>query len=379
MFNRLSVLDALKSVKELLKLVPHTNENGVGVFVGGGISELVYPPKRIARPAYHCGKRFQLDPLLEMLVETRPALGVVVIDGQTAVIARARGADGDEIQVLKKLTVHNHGRCRRGGQSALRFDRIRDQREDSFVVKVAEEMNGLFGPGSGDEDGDEDGGGGGIAGLLVAGPSRVKHQLAESTALAKPLAAKLITKVDVAESGRGGVVEALHRSTDAIAAFLDAPSCNLLRSFFDRIDAFDDKVLYGPGLCLEALECHAIDTLIVHRKVAESTPYVADQPAGAAAAEPTEQTLAEYLRGPAGPSASGAKVVWIEPLSEDSARLAAFGGIGAITRWPFDVQLPMADSDGEGTVDCAADEPAQVLATSTLRAEAASWTPMGAC
>lgn len=183
MFNRLSVLDALRSVKELLKKVPAKVPNGVALFVGGGMAELVFPPQPLKRPVYQCGKGFELAPLQSMLKDDQPTFGVVVIDGQSAVFATSKGVHGEGVKVLKTITTHNRGRCRRGGQSALRFDRIRDQVEAAFVGEAAEVASSLF---LGEE----------VIGLLLAGPANLKHLLGDSSSLAKQLKAKVVARGD---------------------------------------------------------------------------------------------------------------------------------------------------------------------------------------
>uniref|UniRef100_A0A7S2B034 Eukaryotic peptide chain release factor subunit 1 n=1 Tax=Florenciella parvula TaxID=236787 RepID=A0A7S2B034_9STRA len=343
-FNRLSVLDGLRSIKELLKRVPNNKtDNGVALFVGGGLAELVFPPQPLKRPLYQCGKGFELEPLLAMLADDESAIGVVVIDGQSAVFARASGPHGEGVKVLKTITTHNRGRCRRGGQSALRFDRIRDQVEAAFVCEAAEVASSLFGDGG---DANEE-----VAGLILAGPANLKNLLGDSSALAKPLRSKVVARVETAQGGRTAIAEALRRGAKHLTAYLHAPESAILADFFSKLEQDDtSKLTYGIKETLAALEAHAVKKLLVSRTMAESTPLascrhglsgmasgVATQENGASRAAAQAATLAEFLLGPDGVAKSGAELVWIDVLTEDGVRFAeGFGGLGGYLHWPFE-------------------------------------------
>lgn len=428
-------MDALRSVKELLKRVPTKTDNGVAIFVGGGVSELVFPPQPLKRPLYKCGKGFELGPLLTMLKDQDPTtIGVVLIDGQSCVFATARGGllhhdaeaeEPAEVKVLHTLTTHNRGRCRRGGQSALRFDRIRDQVEHAFVTEAAEIASRLFlvrATGGDEEYGNQNsdghsgnssnaaGAGSGegteVLGLLLAGPANVKHLLAESVALAQPLAAKLIACVDTSQGGRAAIPEALRKSADCIRNILYAPESAVLDDFFGRLERDDtQRMTYGVRETLAALEAHAVKTVIASRDVAEATPYpyhagtsAQDGEGGTACAAAEEEesvSLAEFLQGPDGVAKSNAELVWIHVRSEDGVRFAeGFGGLGAFLHWEFEVIYD--DEPGANEAELFAEEavttthqasadtshtkdvPSSTVTKSTnakLRANAPVWSP----
>jgi len=395
-FNRLSVLDGLRSVKELLKACPKRLPNGVAMFVGGGMSELVFPPQPLKRPMYHCGKGFELEPLLAMLDDEQPTFAVVVIDGQSAVFATARGPEGEAVKVLKTVTTHNRGRCRRGGQSALRFDRIRDQVEAAFVREVAEVSNALF-------PSDE------VAGVLLAGPANMKHLLAESSALAKPLQSKVVATVETSQGGRTAVSEALRRGAEALSAFLHAPEQSVLVEFFSKLQQDDtSRVVYGIKETLAALEAHAVKKLLVSRSMAEGTTYAPGEGTGSRAKGVAHRgaaehegsatcartaTLATHLQDSA--AKCGAELVWINVKTEEGVRFTdGFGGLAAFCHWPFEYDDDEEEEEEQeeaeeksGYAGGAASPPAQVDVqkpagvsvpkATTLRADAPSWRPLG--
>jgi len=313
-------------VKELLKKVPAKVPNGVALFVGGGMAELVFPPQPLKRPVYQCGKGFELAPLQSMLKDDQPTFGVVVIDGQSAVFATSKGVHGEGVKVLKTITTHNRGRCRRGGQSALRFDRIRDQVEAAFVGEAAEVASSLF---LGEE----------VVGLLLAGPANLKHLLGDSSSLAKQLKAKVVAKVETGQGGRAAIPEALRRGAEPLASFLHAPENLILVDFFEKLQLDDTaKLSYGRKETLAALEAHAVKKLLVSRSMAESTLYTClGRESAGGAAEHASLTLADYLLGPNGVAQSGAELVWITAMTEEGVRFTdGFGGLAAYLHWPFE-------------------------------------------
>jgi peptide chain release factor subunit 1 len=51
---------------------------------------------------------------------------------------------GTEKKILRKLSSSTKGRSRHGGQSAQRFERIRDHSEHEYVKKICQAMEDSF-------------------------------------------------------------------------------------------------------------------------------------------------------------------------------------------------------------------------------------------
>ncbi len=94
---------------------------------------------------------------------------------------------GNTREILHKVLVDLPKKHGRGGQSALRFARLREEKRHNYVRKVAELAVQFF---IADNRCN-------VAGLVLAGSADFKTELAQSDLFDQRLAAKIIKTVDV--------------------------------------------------------------------------------------------------------------------------------------------------------------------------------------
>ena len=101
---------------------------------------------------------------------------------------------GNTREVIHKFTVDLPKKHGRGGQSALRFSRLRDEKRHNYVRKVAELAVQHFI--SNDKVN--------VTGLVLAGSADFKTELSQSDMFDQRLVAKVIKVVDVSYGGENG-------------------------------------------------------------------------------------------------------------------------------------------------------------------------------
>ena len=144
--TRKNVLSALERVMQHLRLYKQTPPNGLIIF-SGNISEdegnpkielfTLNPPEPISVRIYRCDQQFVLDPLLEM-IEDKRVFGLIIVERGEASIGLLRGK---KVELLKHLTSRVPGKFRAGGQSSVRFARLREIAADDFKDTVGETSN----------------------------------------------------------------------------------------------------------------------------------------------------------------------------------------------------------------------------------------------
>ena len=117
--------------------------------------------------------------------------GFIVMDGNGALFGTLQGNTRD---VLHKFTVDLPKKHGRGGQSALRFARLRMEKRHNYVRKVAETAVTLF------LTNDK----ANVSGLILAGSADFKTELSQSDMFDQRLQAKIIKLVDVSYGGENG-------------------------------------------------------------------------------------------------------------------------------------------------------------------------------
>ncbi len=144
-----SVIIALERMIRAMKAMDKLPENGLAIF-SGNISDrdnvdnyqvfVIEPPEPLGLKLYRCEQKFLVEPLEEMDAnETTYAL--VAIDKSEATIGLLVGST---IKVLRNMNSTVPGKFKTGGQSAQRFERIREGAAIEFYKRVADFMIAEF-------------------------------------------------------------------------------------------------------------------------------------------------------------------------------------------------------------------------------------------
>lgn len=250
--NVLAALDKAMSESRNYKVTPN---NGLAIF-SGNISQVegqmdlrvwgLEPPEPIAIRMYRCEQTFILDPLIDML-EAKYVYGLITIDEHEAVIGVLKGKS---IKVLKEMTSLVPGKFRAGGQSAPRFQRVRQEMVKDWFKTVAQVCIDLF---SKYEH---------IKGILLGGPGFAKETFDKDGYL-KTLAGKVITTQDLSHSGEVSLEELVSKSEDALQNEEILAEKKLVTSFLTELGKDSGLAVYGKGEVLNALNNGVVDTLLL--------------------------------------------------------------------------------------------------------------------
>ncbi|EEF49287.1 eukaryotic peptide chain release factor subunit, putative [Ricinus communis] len=147
--NRQSVLAAITSAQQRLKLYNKVPPNGLVLYTGTVVTEdgkekkvtIDFEPfKPINASLYLCDNKFHTEALNELL-ESDDKFGFIVMDGNGTLFGTL---SGNTREVLHKFTVDLPKKHGRGGQSALRFARLRMEKRHNYVRKTAELATQFF-------------------------------------------------------------------------------------------------------------------------------------------------------------------------------------------------------------------------------------------
>merc|ERR1712142_1171234 len=248
--NRLSVLSAITSVQQRLKLYNKVPPNGLVIYYGKEkkVNIDFEPFKPINTSLYLCDNKFHTEALTALL-EDDNKFGFIVIDGSGALFGTLQG---NTREVLHKFTVDLPKKHGRGGQSALRFARLRMEKRHNYVRKVAEMAAQLF------ITNDKPN----CSGLILAGSADFKTELSQSDMFDQRLQAKIIKLVDVSYGGENGFNQAIELAAECLANVKFIQEKKLIGRYFDEISQDTGKYCFGVEDTLRALEMGAVETLI---------------------------------------------------------------------------------------------------------------------
>jgi len=256
--NRLSVLSAITSTQQRLKLYNKVPTNGLVIYCGTIITDdgkekkvnIDFEPfKPINTSLYLCDNKFHTEALNELL-ESDDKFGFIIMDGNGALYGTL---SGNTREILHKFIVDLPKKHGRGGQSALRFARLRLEKRHNYLRKAAEVAGQLF------LTNDKVN----VSGLVLAGLADFKNELATTDMLDQRLAVKIIKIVDVSYGGENGFNQAIELCAEALANVKFIQEKKLISKFFEEIAQDTGKYCYGVNDTLYALDMGAVETLVV--------------------------------------------------------------------------------------------------------------------
>jgi peptide chain release factor subunit 1 len=259
--TRKNVQEAIERTQQRLKLFKEPPKNGLVIFCGaiphgGPGSEkmetyVLEPPEPINVYFYRCDARFHIEPLLDMVRE-RDAYGVLVIDSAEAVVAVVRG---QRMDVLQEFTSGIPGKHRAGGQSARRFERIREQAMNDYFRRIAAHAYELLSKEQG------------LKGLIVGGPGPTKHDFVEGDYLNYMLKEKILATVDTSYTSQQGVEEIIAKSQDVMKGVRYLEEKQMVQKFLYEIGHETGLGVYGETQVRKYLNAGVVDLLIVSEKM----------------------------------------------------------------------------------------------------------------
>jgi peptide chain release factor subunit 1 len=354
--TRTHVVDSLSKVTQRLKMYKKTPERGLVMFCGalppegGGPlgSEVVTiyeidPPKDLKTFLYRCDDHFHVDILKDMLKDDN-LIGFLAIDSKDAGWGLLHG---DKIEVLKETGSGVAGKHRQGGQSAKRFQKLREMELTYFFNRVAAITKEYFidiYP---------------IKGLIISGPGPTKEEFINNNYLDYRLQDMILDTIDASYSGSEGIREAFAKSAEILSDYRMVEEKKMVEDLFRHINTNSGLGSYGMKEVISYLKNNVADKLVItddtnlHRveatckrckniqEVIVERPQVIPKKTEflnspcpnckSTDSEVIEQDIVDYLSLIA--TKTGTTIEVVSGKAEHGAMLSSIGKIGAVLRY----------------------------------------------
>jgi peptide chain release factor subunit 1 len=255
--TRKNVQDAITKVMQRLKLFKEIPKTGLVIFSGaipqnGPGSErmetyVVTPPKPVHVYLYRCDPKFHTEYLEEQLREEE-SYGILLIDSSASTIATL---EGDHLQIVREETSGIPGKHRAGGQSARRFERLREANLATYFKRVGAHANDIY-----------------LAipnlkGLIIGGPGFTKYDFQKGDFLNYMLKQKILDTVDTAYTSEQGVEEVMDRAPEILKRVRYVEERKIVQDFLYHIGHDTGLSTYGQEDVKKALESGIVQTLLL--------------------------------------------------------------------------------------------------------------------
>lgn len=352
--TRNHVQDALTRTMQRLKLYKEPPKNGIVIFAGAiagdgppgsepiEVYEII-PHEAVQTYLYRCDDHFHLEHLREMIREKK-AIGILSIDASESGIGIV---SGDRVDVIKVLTSGVAGKHRAGGQSARRFERLREMELTGYYHRIADHAKKIFLDDYA------------VQGVIIGGPGPTKSNFLKEEYLDYRLQNNVLAVLDTGYSGEEGVRETLERSADILQGVRLMEEKRLVQNFLREVNKSQGLAIYGLKDVEDALLKAAADTVLVvddigmtrlrvickhcgkdEIKIVGRDTYMEEKQKIIGAVCPhcgspdrvlEEKDIIEYFADLG--TDSSAKVEVISSKTEEGRMLKSFSGIAAILRY----------------------------------------------
>jgi len=255
--TRKNVQDAIVRVIQRLKLFKTVPENGLVIFCGaiphgGPGSErletyVVIPPEPIYIYLYRCDAKFHLEYLMDILKE-KETYGIMLVDSSEATFATLKGR---RLEIVQEITSGIPGKHRAGGQSARRFERVREAQVLEFFKRIGRHADEIF---LTFPD---------LKGVILGGPGPTKYDFEKGGHLDYRLKEKTIAVIDTAYTGEQGVKEIVDKAPEIIKNVRYIQERKVVQSFLYEIGHDTGLATYGEREVRMALQSGIVDTLLL--------------------------------------------------------------------------------------------------------------------
>lgn len=257
--TRKNVQEAIVKVQQRLKLFKNPGENGLVIFCGaipqeggGPGSErmetyVIIPPEPIRIYLYRCDSRFHTEHLQEQLRE-KETYGILLIDSSEATIATLQGK---RLEIVREMTSGVAGKTRAGGQSARRYERLRDMQLNEYFTRVGKHANEIFLPIET------------LKGLILAGPGPTKYDFEKGEYLNYQLKNKIIDTIDTAYVEEQGVKEVVEKAPEIMRKVRYIEEKQIMQQFLYEVGHDTGMITYGEAEVRRTLEAGAVRTLLI--------------------------------------------------------------------------------------------------------------------
>jgi peptide chain release factor subunit 1 len=257
--TRKNVLDAIVKVQQKLKLFKNPGEKGLVIFAGALPQEgggpgtermeafVIIPPEPIKIFLYRCDSRFHTEHLQEMLRE-KETYGILLVDANNATIATLQGK---KLNIIQQMHSGVTGKTRAGGQSARRYERLRDSQLNEYYTRVGNHANEVFLPIEN------------LKGIILGGPGPTKFDFQKGDYLHYQLKNKILEVIDSAYVEEQGVKEVVEKAPEIMKKVRYIEEKEIMQKFLFEVGHDTGMITYGEAEVRRALEAGSVRMLLL--------------------------------------------------------------------------------------------------------------------
>ena len=173
--------------------------------------------------------------------------GLLVMDNREATIALLKGK---KLQVLRRKESIVPGKTIKGGQSQMRYQRVREGLINDWYKQIAADVKELFSKFE-------------LKGVIIGGPGPAKNDFFDRDYLPTNIKKQVIGVKNTGYTDEQGLEEIVQRSQDILAEAAVAKEKALVQRFFEELRKESGLVVYGKENVMKSLETGAVEIILI--------------------------------------------------------------------------------------------------------------------
>ncbi len=169
------------------------------------------------------------------------------------------GSHIDE-HLLYDSSIKLQKKQKKGGQSAPRFERIRQGKEHEYIKKVSEKMVDVYTINKTEIN---------VKGVVVAGPAEMKNKLVEYSETKKIFGEKILKIINTSELDDTSIWDVYEKCLDILITKEEENSISLIAKIKCMMEMADLRLIYGHSEADVALEQCMLETLLISSELDE--------------------------------------------------------------------------------------------------------------
>jgi peptide chain release factor subunit 1 len=239
------------------------SENGIIIFCGevivrGDKTDFEYhtviPPVPVKSFSYRCSSQFETGDA-ENLSANGEVYGLIVLDLHESCWGVLNGSDIHVSGTYDSIVPNKHSQ---GGQSAQRFERLRDIAINEYFVKLGDRISETFMPMLKN--------GSTMKGILIGGCGLTKDEFAKGGYLHHELGKRVIDTFDTQYTNEYGLKELVNVSKKKISNNETDRQKNLFDGFLTGLAKDTGRSIYGRNIILDKLQNGQIKQVLISSK-----------------------------------------------------------------------------------------------------------------
>ena len=186
------------------------------------------------------------------MLREKESYGILLVDANNATIAVLQGK---RLEIVREMHSGVTGKTKAGGQSARRYERLRDMQLNEYFTRVGAHANEAFLALDN------------LKGIILGGPGPTKYDFEKGGYLNYQLQDKILDVLDTAYVEEQGVKEVVEKAPEIMKKVRYIEEKEIMQKFLYEVGHDTGLITYGEGEVRRLLQAGAVRLLLLSESV----------------------------------------------------------------------------------------------------------------